>query len=111
STALAVMVNGLTTITGFGCLLVAHHRGIWSLGLLLTIGSATSLAAALIVLPALIRLFGRAGGDVAEPTAPVDRAGGRALRPSEPPAPYPEWGVFDGASATLRRTTTPDGDS
>jgi uncharacterized protein len=83
STVLAVMVNGLTTITGFGCLLVAHHRGIWSLGLLLTIGSATSLVAALIVLPALIRLFGRASGDVAESAAPVVRAGDRPLRPSE----------------------------
>src|SRR5262249_62378434 len=83
STALAVMVNGPTTITGFGCLLVAPRRGIWSLGLLLTIGSGTSLAAALIVLPALIRLFGRAGGDVAEPTAPVIRAGDRTRRPSE----------------------------
>ena len=56
-TMMAVMLNGLTTISGFGCLLIAHHRGIWSLGLLLTIGSATSLAASLIVLPALIYLF------------------------------------------------------
>jgi len=67
-TMLAVMLNGLTTISGFGCLLIAHHRGIWSLGLLLTIGSATSLAASLIVLPALIYLFaGRHG----EPTRSV----------------------------------------
>ena len=68
STVSAVMVNGLTTITGFGCMLVAHHRGIWSLGLLLTIGSATSLAASLIVLPALIRLFAGKRDDTAQPT-------------------------------------------
>jgi len=65
---MAVTLNGLTTISGFGCLLIAHHRGIWSLGLLLTIGSATSLAASLIVLPALIYLF--AGGHD-EPTRSV----------------------------------------
>ena len=57
STILAVAFNGLSTITGFGSLLVAHHRGMWSLGLLLTLGSVTSLAAALVVLPVLIRLL------------------------------------------------------
>jgi uncharacterized protein len=57
STVVAVLFNGLTTITGFGCLLVAHHQGMRSLGLLLTIGSATSLVAALVVLPVLVRLF------------------------------------------------------
>jgi uncharacterized protein len=62
-TMMAVALNGLSTITGFGCLLIAHHRGMWSLGLLLTIGSATSLAASLIVLPALIRLFGTGSGE------------------------------------------------
>ena len=58
---MAVAFNGLSTITGFGSLLVAHHRGIWSLGLLLTCGSLTSLVAALVVLPVLIRL--QLGGD------------------------------------------------
>jgi uncharacterized protein len=56
STVMAVMFNGLTTITGFGCLLVAHHRGVWSLGLLLVIGSVVTLAASLVVLPTLMRL-------------------------------------------------------
>ena len=56
STLLAVAFNGLSTITGFGTLMVAHHRGMWSLGLLLTLGSVTSLIASLVVLPVLIRL-------------------------------------------------------
>ncbi len=68
-TMMAVALNGLTTISGFGCLLIAHHRGIWGLGLLLTIGSATSLAASLIVLPALIRLFASARGE--SPSEPM----------------------------------------
>lgn len=73
STVLAVVLNGLTTIAGFGSLLVAHHQGIWSLGLLLTIGAASGLAAALVVLPVLIRLLGRpaviAARDVSRPAA------------------------------------------
>jgi uncharacterized protein len=56
STVMAVLFNGLTTITGFGSLLVAHHRGVWSLGLLLVIGSVMTLAASLVVLPTLLRL-------------------------------------------------------
>jgi hopanoid biosynthesis associated RND transporter like protein HpnN len=58
STVMGVVFNGLTTLAGFGSLLVAHHRGVWSLGLLLVIGSAVTLAASLVVLPTLIRLGG-----------------------------------------------------
>ncbi|MBI4610037.1 MAG: MMPL family transporter [Candidatus Rokubacteria bacterium] len=60
STVMAVTLNGLTTIGGFGSLMVAQHQGIWSLGLLLTLGATTSLVSSLIVLPALIRLLDRA---------------------------------------------------
>jgi hypothetical protein len=56
STVMAVLFNGLTTIVGFGSLMLADHRGIYGLGLLLTLGMVTSLAAALIVLPVLLRL-------------------------------------------------------
>ena len=53
------MFNGLTTMAGFGSLLVAHHRGVWSLGLLLVIGSAMTLTASLVVLPTLVHLAGQ----------------------------------------------------
>ncbi|HEY7365287.1 MAG TPA: MMPL family transporter [Methylomirabilota bacterium] len=56
STVMAVLFNGLTTIVGFGSLMLAHHRGIFSLGLLLTLGMVTSLTAALVVLPVLLRM-------------------------------------------------------
>ena len=69
STVMAVMFNGLTTIAGFGSLLVAHHRGVWSLGLLLVIGSALTLAASLVVLPTLVCL----GGERLR--SPADRQG------------------------------------
>ena len=57
STIMAVFVNGLTTIIGFGTMMVADHRGIFGLGLFLTIGMVTSLIAALVVLPVLLRLL------------------------------------------------------
>lgn len=59
STALAVLLNGLAIMAGFGALLVAQHQGIWSLGLLLTLGALAGLVAALAVLPALLVARGR----------------------------------------------------
>jgi hopanoid biosynthesis associated RND transporter like protein HpnN len=56
STVMAVLLNGITTLTGFASLMVARHQGIWSLGLLLSVGAVATLAAALLVLPALLAL-------------------------------------------------------
>ena len=58
STVMAVLVNGLSTMVGFGSLMLAAHRGIYGLGLLLTLGSFAALIASLIVLPVLLRAFG-----------------------------------------------------
>ena len=59
STVMAVLINGLTNIVGFGSLMMAAHRGIFGLGLLLTLGTATSLLASLVVLPVLLRMVQR----------------------------------------------------
>ena len=56
STVMAVLVAGLTTIVGFGSLMMAAHRGIFGLGLLLTLGTVMSLLASLVVLPVLLRM-------------------------------------------------------
>jgi hopanoid biosynthesis associated RND transporter like protein HpnN len=56
---LAVALNGLTTMAGFGSLMVAHHQGIFGLGLLLTIGTAAALATSLVLVPALLQLLHR----------------------------------------------------
>jgi uncharacterized protein len=58
STLMAVFVNGLTTIVGYGSLMLAAHRGIYGLGLLLTLGTTASLVAALVVLPVMLRRYG-----------------------------------------------------
>jgi hypothetical protein len=70
STVMAVVLNGLMTMGGFASLMVAAHRGIFGLGLLLTIGMAATLFASLVVLPVVIQLVarpGRAPEAVAEP--------------------------------------------
>ena len=71
STVLGVALNGLTTMAGFGSLLVAHHRGVWSLGLLLVLGSAMTLIASLVVLPTLVRLGGQRLQSPTEDRAPA----------------------------------------
>jgi hopanoid biosynthesis associated RND transporter like protein HpnN len=57
STGKAVFVSGLTTMVGFGSLLVAKHAGIFSLGLLLTLAIGCNLAAAFVVLPLVLHLL------------------------------------------------------
>jgi hopanoid biosynthesis associated RND transporter like protein HpnN len=94
STVMAVMFNGLTTITGFGSLLVAHHRGVWSLGLLLVIGSVLILTASLVVLPTLLRLVGERRRSPADERdfeyAIVGRHAARNGAAAPAPVPNPE---------------------
>ena len=59
STGKAVLVSGLTAITGFGTLLLAKHQGIKSLGEVMSIGIAACMLAALTFLPALLSLLMR----------------------------------------------------
>jgi hypothetical protein len=54
STARAVLYTALTTIASFGTLGFATHRGMASMGRLLTIGLLINLACNLVVLPAIL---------------------------------------------------------
>lgn len=57
STGKGVIIAGLTTTIGFGSLTISGHQGIYSLGLLATIGSLCVLAAAVLTLPAILHLL------------------------------------------------------
>ena len=57
STGKAIVLTSLTTIVGFGSLMIARHNGIFSLGLLSVLAVACSLAAALVVLPLIVRFL------------------------------------------------------
>jgi predicted RND superfamily exporter protein len=53
------MVAALTTILGFGTLMIAQHRGMASLGLILTVGVTCCMGTALVFLPALLYVMGK----------------------------------------------------
>lgn len=56
STSRAVLASGLTTIASFGNLAFSEHVGMSSMGQLLTVGMLVTLAATLVLLPALLEL-------------------------------------------------------
>ncbi|HRT70312.1 MAG TPA: MMPL family transporter [Syntrophales bacterium] len=57
STAWGVVLAGLTTTFGFGSLMISSHRGIFSLGLLTTVGSLAVLVASVVFLPAVLEVL------------------------------------------------------
>lgn len=52
----AVTLTILTTVIGFGCMMIAEHRGIRSLGFVMSIGLSLVWVATVLMLPAILRL-------------------------------------------------------
>ncbi len=82
STANGVLLTSLTTMVGFGSLMIADHRGIESLGRVMVLGSFTCWLNSLFVLPALLGLISR----VRRPNQP---AGDATPHPDSAPAEGP----------------------
>jgi len=61
STGKAVLVSGLTAIAGFGSLALAQHRGIRSLGLIMSTGVTTCMLVGLTFVPAILNLLNKHG--------------------------------------------------
>jgi uncharacterized protein len=59
ATLRALVLTTLTTMAGFGSLMLASHQGLASLGCLLVLGVALCLLNALLLLPALLRSLSR----------------------------------------------------
>lgn len=57
STARAIILSALTTMVGFGSLMISSHHGIHSLGLVVVLGVGSVLAVSLMTLPALLTLL------------------------------------------------------
>jgi hypothetical protein len=55
TTGRAIALCGLTTLVGFGSLILGNHWGVRSLGIILVIGIFACLVAALIVIPGAVR--------------------------------------------------------
>ncbi|MBX3411338.1 MAG: MMPL family transporter [Pirellulales bacterium] len=80
STAVAVLVDSLTTIVGYGAMMIAAHQGMQSLGRILTIGVACCTFSALVILPALLTIFTSGRAEVSN-----DGLRGRELPHDEEP--------------------------
>ena len=65
-----VLLTSLTSIVGFGSLMIAAHQGLRSVGIVLALGIASCLAVALILLPPLLVLVARYQPASLEPVAP-----------------------------------------
>ncbi len=52
----SVIVTSLTSIVGFGSLVVASHQGMFSMGILLALGVGSSLLVSLLLMPSLLVL-------------------------------------------------------
>ncbi len=74
STASAVLITSLTTMVGFGSLMIANHRGLQSLGRVLTLGVSCCLFTSLVMLPALLVWVTRNRVDAEEP---IDSTAGK----------------------------------
>ncbi len=61
STGKAILLTSLTTIAGFGSLMVSKYQGFVSLGLLLTLGVAACFLTTIIFLPSIISLKYKSG--------------------------------------------------
>jgi uncharacterized protein len=62
STAKAIALAALTTIVGFGSLMISGHHGIYSLGLLVSLGVGSILIASLTTLPSLLAILSPTNG-------------------------------------------------
>jgi uncharacterized protein len=84
STINSIMLTSLTTMVGFGSMMIAAHRGLHSLGAVLTIGVGASLFVSLVTLPAMLTIFSRNRGRRA-PDGSAAISGGSASHTNQPP--------------------------
>jgi predicted RND superfamily exporter protein len=61
STINAIVLTSLTSMIGFGSMMLAAHRGLFSVGLVLVIGIGSCLFVSLVALPAMLTVVDRFG--------------------------------------------------
>jgi hopanoid biosynthesis associated RND transporter like protein HpnN len=110
STAVAVLITALTTIVGFGALMIASHRGLQSLGRVMTIGATCCLFTSLVVLPALLSWMSRKRAETASEDGSGDEQefvhpASVSATDSSPIAPRPQR---DARHAVRKRAAAPE---
>ncbi|MDO4575818.1 MAG: MMPL family transporter [Planctomycetia bacterium] len=81
STSMSVILTSFTTILGFGTLMVASHRGLQSLGIVLSLGVMCCWLTSLLILPALLSVF---CGFAEEGREPEEAGKQRKISPTMP---------------------------
>lgn len=79
STMNAIVLTSLTSMVGFGSMMIAAHRGLYTVGLVLVIGVGSCLFVSLVTLPALLAI-------VSDGPAPAEAKEAAQLRRSGFPA-------------------------
>ena len=74
STINAVTLTSLTSMVGFGSMMVAAHQGLVSLGIVLVVGVGSCLFVSLVTLPAILTLVDRGRRDQTESIDSNERA-------------------------------------
>ena len=64
-----MLIDGLTTMVGFGAMIIASHQGLQSLGRVLTIAVTCCMFTSMIMLPAVLAWFTRNRPEVGEEDA------------------------------------------
>ncbi len=80
----SMMVTSLTSIVGFGSLMIASHQGMFSIGVLLALGVASSLVVSLVLMPPLLLLVARHQPASMEPVRIIRKAEGESGEMSAP---------------------------
>ena len=96
----SVLVTSLTSIAGFGSLLIAAHRGIFSMGLMLLIGVASCLIVAVMLMPSLLTLIARHQPASMDPVRVI--RGDASGETSEAPAAAPREAQKQAAAKTKK---------
>ncbi|MBN1771337.1 MAG: MMPL family transporter [Deltaproteobacteria bacterium] len=75
STSAGVMLCALTTMIGFGILMISDHVGMWSLGFSISLGILACYLAAQLAVPALLFARGARTGGTVPPAVPAATTG------------------------------------
>lgn len=80
STINAIVLTSLTSMIGFGSMMVATHRGLYSVGLVLVIGVACCLFVSLVTLPAILTWISNRGQNSSDSVSMNDQQGNRGKK-------------------------------
>ncbi|MDR1962221.1 MAG: MMPL family transporter [Planctomycetaceae bacterium] len=85
STATSILITSLTTMIGFGSMMIASHRGLQSLGRVLVIGVTCCLITSVLILPTILSLWTRNEKDQPEEPNELEKSEKTKMPDSNPP--------------------------